>query len=112
TWTAHVLGPARAEDAIQEIFLRLWQHAGQFNRGRGTFVSWFTAVVRHPPIHELRRRAGRRRLGAAYEIAEVLATVPPGEPPPSRRQAPWWLVPCASFPRANVMSSSWRTLPA
>jgi len=79
TWSAHLLGPARAEDAIQEIFLRLWQHAGQFDRGRGTFVSWFTAVVRHHLIHELRREAVRRRLDAAYEIADVLATAPSGE---------------------------------
>ena len=81
-WSAHVLGPARAEDAIQEIFLRLWQHADQFNRRRGTFASWFTAVVRHHLIHELRREGVRRRLDAAYEIADVLATVPSSEPQP------------------------------
>ena len=81
-WSAHVLGPAQAEDAIQEIFLRLWQHADQFNRRRGTFASWFTAVVRHHLIHELRRKGVQRRLDAAYEIADVLATVPSREPQP------------------------------
>jgi RNA polymerase sigma-70 factor, ECF subfamily len=81
-WSAHVLGPERAEDAIQEIFLRLWQHAGQFDRGRGSFGSWFTAIARHLLVHELRRAGMRRRLDAAHDIAELLATVPSGEPQP------------------------------
>jgi RNA polymerase sigma-70 factor, ECF subfamily len=48
-WSAHVLGTGRAEDAMQEIFLRPWQHAGQFDGGRGTFVTWFTAIAQADP---------------------------------------------------------------
>lgn len=71
-WAAHVLGTARAEDAMQEIFLRLWQHAGQFDRQRGPFVTWFTAIARHHLLQVLRQDGMRRRLAVAAEIAGVL----------------------------------------
>ena len=71
-WCAHVLGVGRAEDAMQEIFLRLWQHAGQFDRERGTFTTWFTAIARHYLVHALRRESIRRRVAMATEVAAVL----------------------------------------
>ena len=71
-WCAHVLGVGRAEDAMQEIFLRLWQHAGQFDPERGTFTTWFTAIARHYLVHVLRRESIRRRVAVATEVAAVL----------------------------------------
>ena len=71
-WCAHVLGVGRAEDAMQEIFLRLWQHAGQFDRDRGTFTTWFTAIARHYLLQALRRESIRRRVAIATEVAAVL----------------------------------------
>jgi RNA polymerase sigma-70 factor (ECF subfamily) len=72
-WSAHVLGADGAEDAMQEIFLRLWQHAGQFDGDRGSFTSWFTAVARYHLLHVLRQEGTRRRLTAAADIADILA---------------------------------------
>jgi RNA polymerase sigma-70 factor, ECF subfamily len=80
-WSAHVLGTGRAEDAMQEIFLRLWQHAGRFDGERGTFVTWFTAIARHHLVHVLRQDGMRRRVAVAAEIAAVLehaSAVAPG----------------------------------
>ncbi len=71
-WSAHVLGTGRAEDAMQEIFLRLWQHAGQFDGERGSFMAWFTAIARHHLVHVLRQETMRRRLAVAAAIAGVL----------------------------------------
>jgi RNA polymerase sigma-70 factor (ECF subfamily) len=71
-WSAHVVGTGRAEDAMQEIFLRLWQHAGQFDGDRGSFVTWFTAIARHHLVHVLRQDGMRRRLAVAAEIGAVL----------------------------------------
>ncbi len=81
-WSAHVLGAGRAEDAMQEIFLRLWQHAGQFDRERGTFVTWFTAIARHHLVQVLRQESMRRRLAMAAEIAGVLEHAPSPAPGP------------------------------
>lgn len=70
-WCVHTLGPGRAEDAVQEIFLRLWQAAAQFDPTRGRFVTWFFAIARHHLMHELRRAGVRRRSEVAAEIADV-----------------------------------------
>jgi RNA polymerase sigma-70 factor (ECF subfamily) len=73
-WCVHVLGAGRAEDAVQEIFLRLWHAAEQFDPARGRFATWFFAIARHHLMHELRRAGLRRRLEVAVEIAEVFAS--------------------------------------
>jgi RNA polymerase sigma-70 factor (ECF subfamily) len=80
-WCVHALGAGRAEDAVQEIFLRLWQAAAQFDPARGRFVTWFFAIARHHVMHELKRAGLRRRVEVATEIAEVFAapTPDPGE---------------------------------
>jgi RNA polymerase sigma-70 factor, ECF subfamily len=72
-WCVHTLGAARAEDAVQEIFLRLWQAAAQFDPARGRFLTWFFAIARHHLMHELRRAGVRRRVEVAAEIAELFA---------------------------------------
>jgi RNA polymerase sigma-70 factor (ECF subfamily) len=72
-WCVHMLGAGRAEDAVQEIFLRLWQASAQFDPARGRFATWFYAIARHHLMHELRKAGMRRRLEVAAEIAEVLA---------------------------------------
>jgi RNA polymerase sigma-70 factor (ECF subfamily) len=81
-WSAHVLGTGRAEDAMQEIFLRLWQHAGQFDGDRGTFVTWFTAIARHHLGHVLRQDGMRRRVAVAAEIAGVIEHASAAAPGP------------------------------
>ena len=70
-WCVHMLGAGRAEDAVQEIFLRLWQASAQFDPARGRFVTWFYAIARHHLMHEVRKAGMRRRLEVAAEIAEV-----------------------------------------
>ncbi len=72
-WCVHTVGAGGAEDAVQEIFLRLWQGAAQFDPARGRFVTWFFAIARHHLVHELRRAGLRRRVEVAAEIAEVFA---------------------------------------
>jgi RNA polymerase sigma-70 factor (ECF subfamily) len=82
TWCAHVLGPGRAEDACQEVFLLLWQHAGRFDPARGSFLSWFTSITRNHLGHELRRDRVRRRRDAGLAISELLETAADPDPDP------------------------------
>jgi RNA polymerase sigma-70 factor, ECF subfamily len=88
-WCVHTLGAGRAEDAVQEIFLRLWQAAVQFDPTRGRFVTWFFAIARHHLVHELRKAGVRRRAAVAAEIAEVFAapTADPAELASARDEA-------------------------
>ena len=72
---------------MQEIFLRLWQHAGQFDSARGTFATWFTAIARHYLLHALRRESVRRRVAIATEVAVVLEQASVASPGPEETLA-------------------------
>ena len=74
-WAAHVVGSTEAEDVVQEVFARLWNKAAQFDANRGRFAWWFSAVVRHHLLGQLRRRTLQQRILAADEIDRVLADV-------------------------------------
>ncbi|HEV8228343.1 MAG TPA: sigma-70 family RNA polymerase sigma factor [Candidatus Limnocylindria bacterium] len=74
-WAAHVVGSAEAEDVVQEVFVRLWDKAAQFDARRGRFAWWFIAVARHHLMSQLRRRTLQQRIVAADEIERLLADV-------------------------------------
>lgn len=54
-----------AEDATQDIFVRLWQRPETFVPARGRFVSWLMSVTRNRSVDELRSRGRRSRREAA-----------------------------------------------
>ena len=70
---AHTLGSADAEEVVQEVFLRLWNKADQYDAGRGRFSTWFLAVARHRVLDEARRRGDRQRFARAEEVDQLLA---------------------------------------
>jgi RNA polymerase sigma-70 factor, ECF subfamily len=72
-FAAHLLGAADAEEIVQEVFLRFWNRAGQFDPLRGSFRGWFMAIARHQILNELRRRSQEQRQLAADAIDRVLA---------------------------------------
>src|ERR1700687_4136550 len=52
-----VLGdPGRAEDAVQEAFLKIWNHASTFDARRGSLRNWLMTSVRNRSIDYLRGR--------------------------------------------------------
>ena len=65
--------PGRAEDAVQESFLKLWNNAGHFDARRGSLRGWLISTVRNRSIDYLRGRAGHERdergLSPAFEAA-------------------------------------------
>ena len=57
-----VLGdPGRAEDAVQDAFLKLWHAASSFDAGRGSLRTWLVTAVRNRAIDQLRGRPARER---------------------------------------------------
>jgi RNA polymerase sigma factor (sigma-70 family) len=74
-FAAHLLGTADADEIVQEVFLRFWNRAGQFDSLRGSFRGWFMAIARHQILNELRRRSQEQRRLAldADEHAAVAA---------------------------------------
>ncbi len=47
---------ALAEDALQEVFVRIWQGAGQFDGYRGRAFAWMNAIARYHAIDLVRSR--------------------------------------------------------
>lgn len=71
-----VLGdPGRAEDAVQESFLKLWQAASGFDPGRGSLRTWLIASVRNRAIDLLRGRGARER--AEEQLPDDFASFTP-----------------------------------
>lgn len=73
-----VLGdPQLAEDATQDVFLRIWRHPDLFVATRGRFLSWVMSVTRNRAVDECRARRRRlRREGSSLEPpAEAHETV-------------------------------------
>lgn len=50
-----------AEDATQDVFVRLWRRPQTFIAERGRFISWLMSVSRNRAVDELRSRGRRRR---------------------------------------------------
>jgi RNA polymerase sigma-70 factor (ECF subfamily) len=72
---AHMLGIGEAEEVVQEVFLRLWDRAGQFDAARGPFNAWFVTIARNYILDRLRRRGQQQRLFIAGEISGFLEEV-------------------------------------
>jgi RNA polymerase sigma factor (sigma-70 family) len=79
TYTGRALALARrivgddqlAEDVVQEAFVSYWRKPAAFDAGRGSFGSWFLALVHHKAVDAVRRETSqRRRLEAAGESLE------------------------------------------
>jgi RNA polymerase sigma-70 factor (ECF subfamily) len=76
-----VLGdPGRAEDVVQEVFLKLWQRAGSFDAARGSLRTWLLVSVRNRAIDALRGREGRERQARPVPL-EVVAVGAGSDPP-------------------------------
>src|SRR3977135_2661524 len=57
-----ILGdPGRAEDVVQEAFIRVWTYADSFDARRGSLRTWLLTTVRNRAIDYLRGRPGRER---------------------------------------------------
>jgi RNA polymerase sigma-70 factor (ECF subfamily) len=69
-----VLGDRQlAEDAAQDVFVRLWQRPESFVAARGRFLSWLMSVARNRAVDELRSRGRRRRRETVvFDVADDL----------------------------------------
>ncbi len=57
-----ILGdPGRAEDVVQDAFLKLWHSASRFDPHRGSLRTWVITAVRNRSIDYLRGRGAHER---------------------------------------------------
>jgi RNA polymerase sigma-70 factor (ECF subfamily) len=60
---------AEAEDAVQEIFVRLWRTAERYDPKRAALVTWVMLISRRHLVDKLRRNQARVRASALEEAA-------------------------------------------
>ncbi len=48
-----------AEDAVQEAYVRIWRHAGDFDASIASPIAWMTTIARHAAI-DMARSSGAR----------------------------------------------------
>src|ERR1044072_867818 len=46
-----------AEEVLQDAFVKVWQHAGDYEASRGAVMTWMINIVRNAAL-DLHRRAG------------------------------------------------------
>jgi RNA polymerase sigma-70 factor, ECF subfamily len=73
---------AEAEDALQETFVKVWQHAGQYRDTQHSPMAWLVAIARNHAIDRLRRAPK-----AAVELDETLGLADSAPTPEAAAQA-------------------------
>ena len=63
-----------AEEILQEVFVTIWQHAGDYEPKRASPVSWMAAIARNRALDEVRRK----RPLALDDMPEALQVVDSG----------------------------------
>ena len=61
----------RAEDALQDVYLRIWQRAGTCDRRQGRPVTWMAAIARNRAIDLVRAARPTQTLDEAGDEEEV-----------------------------------------
>jgi RNA polymerase sigma-70 factor, ECF subfamily len=74
----HMLGREAAEEATQDVFLRLWQRSVTFDPAKGPFRPWFLSMARHLFLDRIRRRSLEDRFSVADRIDLLLGRVESG----------------------------------
>jgi RNA polymerase sigma factor (sigma-70 family) len=76
-----------AEDALQEVFVRVWQRADSYDPGSGAAFAWLAAIARHRAIDGVRQRKAARLDAPEEGWLERLADDRDGEADLARRDA-------------------------
>ena len=45
-----------AEDILQEVYVKIWQRASEFDAARASAITWMSAIVRNRALDEVRRK--------------------------------------------------------
>lgn len=72
---------AEAEDAVQEVFIRLWRTAGRYDEARSALVTWVMLISRRHLVDKLRRSKARLRTGSMEQPAVINVEAAPAKDP-------------------------------
>ena len=61
---------AKAEDILQDVFLKIWQRAGDYQSGRGSALAWMATIARNRALDMV--RASQRQMVDSDAVMEEL----------------------------------------
>jgi RNA polymerase sigma-70 factor (ECF subfamily) len=64
---------AACEEIVQDVFMKLWQHAEQFDARRGSVGTWLMTIAHHASIDHLRRVTSRPVMYPEEPVFETIA---------------------------------------
>lgn len=65
-----------AEEAMQEAFVKIWHHAGDYHPDKGTVMTWLISIVRYRALDMLRRHQDTEELDD--DLLESIPDLSPG----------------------------------
>lgn len=69
--------PAVAQELLQEVYIRIWQRAGDFDRTRASPITWLATIARNRALDEVRLKAAV----SVEDAPEALEVADPGRSP-------------------------------
>ena len=67
-----------AEDVLQDVYMRVWQHAGDFDPKSGSPITWMATIARNRALDEVKRKTSVRSLEECPEVLELALADDPG----------------------------------
>lgn len=58
---------SRAEEVLQEAFVKIWHHASEYHVDRGSVLTWLTSIVRYRALDYLRSIKPTETLDKSHE---------------------------------------------
>jgi RNA polymerase sigma-70 factor (ECF subfamily) len=95
---------ALAEEALQDVFISIWQQAGQFTAVRGRPMAWMMSIARYRAIDLLRRERF-----APVLVAEMPEHRTTDDEPDSGRSSAAWMPPAELMERCLALLSEMQT---
>jgi len=68
------------EDALQDVFIRVWDRAPAYDPEKGTGLNWLCAVARNHALDRLRSQRSRRQ-AQSVPVEDALDLAAPGQGP-------------------------------
>ncbi len=66
-----------AEDILQDVYIKIWERAGDYQAGRGAAITWMAAIARNRALDEVRRSSRTLSTEDTPEIEDIAADTPP-----------------------------------
>jgi RNA polymerase sigma-70 factor, ECF subfamily len=66
-----------AEDVLQEVYVRIWQHAHTFDHRFGSPITWMTTIARHRALDEVRQKNAVISITEYPEVLHLASKVGP-----------------------------------